>query len=1235
MGSASERTLSIEDFVDKSSARPFPACFIQSRQKHGIYLYICDIYSGIINLKKKTKQIQSLSDCLGGTEQSRHGILQTSKPKGPSRTPMAPTVLAKTRWPLRSERNDTNKAAHSIGLRNARRASEGAANIKPSHGDHKLDMKKDARQHKRNRSNEMEMRCTNSDRDSARDSDTNLLIENMRNRECEMFNKISNNNGYYCCSSSENDDLIYFIRRRNSIATVSGLAHAYAKKRRSTGSNKAARNSFPTVGRAKKNDNDRSIIECQTKECETKRKVNFTIRISRIGKKGDLETRPKIIVHNTEPNEFGDNSPSSSSDIASHDLLSHFISDDNSLIEKSDNYYDCFEEANSLQSSTLSRASTSSSVYEDAMETPSDTLKSVRTRVLKTKKAPIISIVQEITSDNVVNSSIQIGKDQLKTFKNNLAFKATDNPCHLKPIKNISNSSNRCTETFEKRRTMLSEDEIESRSSLPDKKTLITHRLDSGPKYTGRSIGRLLAMRLEKNQSLQTSRKALLQSFARLKPPEKPPRSFTYSSQSSPSSKQSSDGIVSATTVPIGELFSNIVANRSTNEAFFPVSPALRNIYGEEDTQFGWINAIKETENNSMPRQQPFGWTLNSIRTAERKDQENIGWARSAKLSGKHSTQMKQRRREETPPQHILNMLSYEQYQPSNAIQTTNSEPAQAALIGFHIPAEENIDTVDNSVLFDKFSNEMFPCSTPFGGTPIKGKGSINTKDRTELPNLSSIPMNNDSKIAENKPETKMSNTAIQKTKTLLGASKRFLKKQVKSPKKWMKDPEKAKTHKDDTAHFNSESFNTGNCEKLTPKKIIDQVNLQESPTRDRPRSKQHYLQRDSVSVPDNDDTFHSTTKNTPPKTMISKLVKTPKKILRSISIKKHQSDPDFKARLPSPTDTNFYKSFNGNNDKVPLMGEILNQLRDRVESDLSRPPSARKTLFQNESSDALDDISNKIVEINLHDTDPEPLIYAEVQPQQMEPSTSSKANQAVIRKPTGPPTDIREVYINSDNKLDPPKRYIMVNNDPSALYATVKAKPGTSSSESLHINIVNDFAQSVENMWKRSESARKSEYIIRNPSIDVTTDLSDVDADVRSLENDTSLLFHDNISLDTFDTENLYETITSGNLNDEIIQDIDILESSYAPFDAEISSIGAEDYEYVTAGDYSWVNATPEPNEGRTTHVLREVNIYFIPKVINRTDLIWRVQIFSSSCRDVQIFGLWHVIFRSLFSLI
>lgn len=1138
-------------------------------------------------------------------------------PSGHSKT------KTQTRWPLRAENTDySNKSVHLVNQNNStkntrrRRSSSGLKAL-----DSKLNNKGDVRPQRKCRSNEFyagggaaaaatAVRLTEitDSTDSARDSDTNLLIENMRNRESELFTKINSNN-YYCCSSSENDDLVYLMKRQNGFVSGNESTVANSKRRKSP-ANKAARSNGKTVvvpqqlsilNQSIQTETRQSIVQYQASANDSgSRTVKFTITINRNSgiqtagyQRVELNSEPlpipsepvvcerPVLVSSSPsvtvaPAEITDcseecNSSSSVTEVGCFDLSSSL---NDSRFERSGEYYDCAsakspretisvcsDSSNTSSNTTCNISGSSMSVYEDAIENhgaePTQKQQQQKQQLPneQSPRMPTISIEQELTANNEFRSTVHVDKKKVAMYPNKQVTQTL--PTRSKPKRATVIGDNFCSEVFnslEERNITLERSEQrksdsclnfrnERNSYLSDgvcsmttSESVMSTRLQCVPKYTGTQIGRLLAKRLEKNEMLSERRKQLLNILAleNMPAPVKPPRSFT--SMSSPSSKQDSEGIVSATTMPIGEYYGSDAFN--TCKEFF--EPSFSDIHKQQEqeakSQFGWVKTLGDTENKDNPQRTVFGWVGG-------KDLSNkFGWTEPTAPS---APQMPSSGAHAPSAPNILGMLNYETWQSPHSIQTTHLKPQQQQT---GASPRENIDTVDSSAYFERFSTVSFPCSTPYT-TPVKAKTP------QTVPNLQ--------QHAVPEPSNKTSN-AVTKTKTLIGASKKFLKKplQRKSPNKSSNtnpevssSVEKSKRSGDETAQYNSQDYSPNKQEKKSVKKLgftpQRGVQIVDSPMRLRNKCDEKMVRSSPIAK---QDTARGSTKQETgdfkrtAKVMVklNKFAKSPRKLLRSLTLRKPNTDPGLKHN--ATYDEHFYKSFNGSTGKVPIMREILADLRHKVTGDVSQSYSAKRSLFHEEctSNEVLDQVSSQIADIDLHD-EPEPL-YAEVQF-----SGRSDGNQR-------PPVDVKEVFINGANESEPPRKYLMVNNDPSILYATVHNSRSSATSSSLDLHVINNFADSVENMVERrlrpETRAQTVNQRISTCSASLTDYYSGLD-DFDFLNPRRPIPLSDITSIDTFGTENLYETIISErDMNDEICNDIHDLECSRATFDETSSDI-------------------------------------------------------------------------------
>lgn len=218
---------------------------------------------------------------------------------------------------------------------------------------------------------------------------------------------------------------------------------------------------------------------------------------------------------------------------------------------------------------------------------------------------------------------------------------------------------------------------------------------------------------------------------------------------------------------------------------------------------------------------------------------------------------------------------------------------------------------------------------------------------------------------------------------------------------------------------------------------------------------------------------------------------------------------------------THYYKAndYDEVDNKVLLMGEMLSDMRKRIENGQSctnteeeephieRPSSAKKCLFRDRtistsSGDILDQdsIVERIATIDLHD-EPEPL-YAEIETIQSaakEQNTlyhscsatdddgSSDVKPNTKRCNPIEPVDLKEVYI-SDCKDSQPSKYIMVNNNPKILYATVnRSSMQTRSLETIESKTEVSEDQSDEQQKDDADGGRSFQLTSSYESLDMS----------------------------------------------------------------------------------------------------------------------------------------------------
>lgn len=1059
-------------------------------------------------------------------------------------------------------------------------------------------------------------------------SEQNLVIENMRNRECEMFRKISFNNGYFSTTGSSSDSYMHYTSDTNSVVS-STCQHqscnnfepmtttTTAKKLTKVNSKRKCR-SFPLtenqrhIDRAEnhnfgaiiqRNNTSENVIKAN-KETKTKNRVDCIAKANTFSEKSrkititiKTKSTPNTVqlqqTHQIKPidNYFqkecvsSDESDTTVSDYATlrgesvpnsvvqpsnddcavvgnqstsdseHSENNSFFSviSDNDYVSETSQYFNCLSQTDL---SSQNKGEVELNLNEKEMpKKPNEHHKeasakrsSMRTVKQQQKKSPkpMICIEQELSKNREVTSKIEIDKEQLKEFKRRQKkrsqriidksfseeiFSETLNVCRQTDIscdKEIINSIVASLDAESRKRNVknIQTIEVPIRETNSKKKFIddgfAFEKLNASPKYTGKSISRLLAHRIEQ-QTMTNVRRTLLQNvafaitdkakFGKKKfeslPPIKPPRSFTASASSSPLSKQSFE---SSATVPIAELIpstnktSDCACGGRTNAMGF-VIPSVNNVphkktasevhVSEETTHIGWIRPAESVDNDETPMVPPHN---NS-------DQQSNSLHY-------YTAPMQQ------PPYNPM----YDA--PKEDIDMVDS-PRRANYRDFeHFSANLSEKRHTNSTPIKNLTNNNNTVSTPFV--------TVNDENDTSLSQIHDVCDKSEFKVCkkchchiEPKSSTlsfrktgKKIGKALKHTKSFIGTSKKLLKKSPKQKNKAKNLKTQEIFHTplkdgDNTVRYNQNSNVEDECKKrvekslnLTPKNL-NQMSLHPSPKRVVEQSKVKLLKDAPANKTENDsdlyvtpdeafnypvetaaveDKLKSVSKRSPSK-MISKLAKSSKKLFRRWSVDES---------------THYYKAndYDEVDNKVLLMGEMLSELRKQIEDgnescsnideDVDRPASAKKCLFRANapsisSCDLLDQdsLNEQIARIDLHD-EPEPL-YAEIQQEKAAENTMFKSciedeqNEKYVVSEA--PVNLREVYINDRNDSLQPSKYIMVNDNPKILYATVnrnsvQAKRAneqptdnvtndsfklSASYDSLDMSLINDFATAVQ----------------------------------------------------------------------------------------------------------------------------------------------------------------------------
>lgn len=891
---------------------------------------------------------------------------------------------------------------------------------------------------------------------------------------------------------------------------------------------------------------------------------------------------------------------------------------------------------------------------------------------------PMICIVQELSQNKTISSTVHISKEQVKIFQekrserkngkvskiiddnfcdevlteafkmNSLTDNESDDKVHVNGIR-----SPRKHTVADRKQSDPAVIRTKPRTTVKD--DISVGRLESSPKYTGKLIGNLLAKRLERAETMSSVRRSLLQNLTftvkennvdekKLSaiPPIKPPRSFTASSASSPKSKQS---VTSSATIPIEEL-----DQRNQHPIGF-LSPSLltnRNFEMPKNFQLAFLDSERSANNLRMGWIQPTKDTEDDSRITT-----HLGWVQ--------------------PTRDVQN----ESGAPiSNYVPTYLTRSNQRDQVGFRMP-KENIDTVDNANTqdFERFSANLNESPHNHLSTPIKesyfdmqriadlydlntNSRSLNTSNnRTNsspicdkcLPaepeaeprckqcngKIKRSPKNNTFNFLSNKRGKKIGRAALKRTRTIIGASKQFLVK-PKLKKDAELDNRNIDKHKnkpkiiqvfeeptkdlDNTARFNSNTYSSHNYQKTMDKSLNltakhdNIMAILSNPEANRKRIDENFhkfppskpirqsvLLKRSKSLDTTGNSVYNTPNTTfnferiiqsPPK--VASVKKSPSKLMTTLRVltkppKKiffGSKSNQFTPKSSNKSDVqNFYRSYQGNEmeQKVPLISELLMSLKQNVEdnhdtdnkashdSDVlsTASSSARRKLFEvpmSSSEDILDEsrVTNQVTEVELHD-EPEP-IYAEI------PALREQEHQLA---------DIMEIpHITIDKK--PNVVYAVVNRNRPKVVNNVEKSGNTlnnsmssiQSYESLNLSVINDFAQSIQNLIQNQQTVDGSNKNCNANSQQSGSPISDISSGCSAFDFKNFRKFGTN-SLDirmesdviSSQSGSYCESLTRGNdLNGEIKTLIQKLESVPSDFhDSEESFLSQDkEHEYI-----------------------------------------------------------------------
>lgn len=926
-------------------------------------------------------------------------------------------------------------------------------------------------------------------------SETNLLMDNIKNRENEMFRKISYNNGYYATSGSDANSISEcskcsahrFGKKRRSLPTMNAPSYATSmnspkvsnlivSKMKPKQMNQQRKNSY-------KNDRNSSNGICN-------QKITITIRAKNSNDFGSLPVNTNLNqkTSNEDENQFDDelitnaNPKPNYSDIQSdcEESTTYLsIKSDSKYNSEQSQYFDCIDDSDNCSKHSISSAYSKFSKLNSQSANLKKNCEKMQTKekfhATKKNSNEMICIFQEMKSDRTITSHVTVDREKVKKFrKQKMQRKIIDNSFSEEIFAETSNLSNV---------DVIDENEKNIVDNKPQKIKLKNKfmssdfapiKINNSPRSTAKSIGRLLNAKRE----ITNIRCLMIEKVAadimiadekyaqRLKkseelPPIKPPRIFIASSSSSPQSKQSVD---STATIPIEDIGYNKHAMGFVIPPSAPPAPLLsKKNYYDERMHIGWVHGEQSNKNTFENRQ-------------EKQETDN------------------------------------------------------------GILPKENIDTVDCSTSarqeFEDFSANLDEHNRQNLSTPIKGvrsRSCENNRQTSKEPLKESKEVKcekchgtlkrKSSKFLSTKNGKKIGKAALKRTKTIISSSKQLLKKKSKNEKSdkcrcccccnhrsEANDQNPKPYDVDETVRMNSETFCSHGKEKrvnkslnLTPKLMntAQSIALNPSPERIARRLDDKKLKTENIDSSGTyatpmasfnfnriiDSPSQNNTKIDSGKASPSKLIMKLNQIAKNSKTLFRGGKPSTSAAARSLGDVeskHYYRSYAGIevDNKIPLMGETLQNLRSKLESEYEEYPkikisSARKSLFRGRSlstlasGDLLDEsITEQIADIQIHD-EPEPL-YAEVKQYNLPKSDIDEVDSIV----KSAPTKIQEVLIENS-------RYLMVNDDPKILYATVNRRKNSISSyeSSFNMSSIGEFAQSFQEMIDEHQAKLQRVY--------------------------------------------------------------------------------------------------------------------------------------------------------------
>lgn len=553
----------------------------------------------------------------------------------------------------------------------------------------------------------------------------------------------------------------------------------------------------------------------------------------------------------------------------------------------------------------------SESQEEENISEKSESQSEVEEEEEEDEEPPLLRIVQEITQTKTVSSKVTVNKAKLREMNES-----------KKKRENIIDD-NFCNEILDKTLNWERlEEEILSRE-IKEKNKFSFGKLEASPKYSGKNVGRLLAKRnkraekIKKNIYKETvicgSERTFSEEYVSTDSnsnrtgPKKPPRTFA--------SNSSKIGGNSNTTMELDEELD--------------LMRRFHNLKASDAENIGWTFLANNPKKiiPTCPTLEDINWVGPEV------VEEKIGWT------------FLDQNKANSPPQHILNMLDFDDRKNNQLISSFLKAEQQVVR-----NVKEDIDTVDGlkSPIRNDFEN--FVANTTVKSTPREGKHQrripeeINGRNLNFSENENFCP--NCSKVK--KPKKSLAETTIKRTKSFFETTQRKINFKSKKSKS-IESVDYSTPQKNDLTteanknQFSGKKFNKNlNCDDCPPEKPIRRSLMKDSKT-----CSENSTPNKNVEKPIEKDYFNFNRIIKSPKTRFClDNLRTPKKL--------------FTTPKKSENVTPSYKSYaDRDQDITALMGEFLLNMSTHLERKTQklddepiyeeiRLPRARKSLNEN-----------------------------------------------------------------------------------------------------------------------------------------------------------------------------------------------------------------------------------------------------------------------------------------------